>query len=171
MNDEIIKIDVKYKDRIDKYISNNSDVTRNDAQKLIESGYVFVGDVQVRKLSFNVFPDQVILIKKLIDKEIHVKPEQMELDIVYEDDDLLVVNKPSGLVVHPAPGHHSGTLINGLIYKYQNLSTLNGPIRPGIVHRIDKDTSGLLIVAKNDFAHAKLSEDLRDHKVQRFYYA
>lgn len=171
MNEEIIKIHVKYKDRIDKYIANNSDISRNDAQTLIENGAVYVGTNQVRKLSFNVFPDQIIEITETLDKEIHVTPEKMDLDIVYEDDDLLVVNKPSGMVVHPAPGHHSGTLINGLLYRYQKLSTLNGNVRPGIVHRIDKDTSGLLLVAKNDFAHAKLSEELRDHKIQRYYYA
>ena len=97
--------------------------------------------------------------------------EDIPLNIVYEDSDVIVVNKPQGMVVHPAPGNYSGTLVNGLLYHCKDLSTINGVIRPGIVHRIDKDTSGILVVAKNDNSHNFLSEQLRDHSMKREYYA
>ena len=105
-------------------------------------------------------------------KEVDVKPTEMPLDIVYEDDDLLVINKPKGLVVHPAAGHQEDTLVNGLLYAMEGkLSGINGELRPGIVHRIDKDTSGLLAVAKNDYAHTFLASQLKDHSMYRLYEA
>ncbi len=100
-----------------------------------------------------------------------VEAENIALDIVYEDDDLAVVNKPQGMVVHPAPGHYSGTMVNGLMYHLKNLSTINGILRPGIVHRLDKNTSGLMLVAKNDKSHNFLAKCLKEHSINRYYYA
>ncbi len=100
-----------------------------------------------------------------------VEAENIPIDIVYEDEDVIVVNKAQGMVVHPAPGNYNGTLVNALLYHCKDLSSINGVIRPGIVHRIDKDTSGILVIAKNDDAHNKLSEQLKDHSMKREYYA
>ena len=102
---------------------------------------------------------------------LELQPENIPLDIVYEDDDLLVVNKPKGMVVHPAPGHYSGTLVNALLYHCHNLSGINGVLRPGIVHRIDKDTTGSIIACKNDAAHASIAEQLKEHSIIRKYHA
>ena len=169
MQINLVVNEIEEKIRIDKYISDNTELTRNKIQKLIDNDNILVNGKSVKssyKVSNN---DEITIIDEK--EEINIKPENIEVDIVYEDDDVIVVNKPSGMVVHPAPGNYTGTLVNALMYKSKNLSTLNGEFRPGIVHRIDKDTSGLLIVAKNDKAHAILSDELKDKKIKRKYIA
>ncbi|KUH47537.1 RluA family pseudouridine synthase [Mycoplasmopsis meleagridis] len=169
----MIKLIVSYKERIDKYISSNSQITRNDAKELVLSGCVFVNDnIKVIKPNFEVKENDEIIITKLIDKVIDIPPKNIKLDIVYEDDYIVVINKPSGMVVHPAPGHYDDTLVNGLLHHFKNnLSNENGLLRPGIVHRIDKDTSGLLIVAKNNEIHNLLAKNLKNHEIERSYLA
>lgn len=155
--------------RLDKQIAENSELTRSAAVKLLEQGLVTVnskpaGKKDVPRLNAEI---EIILPEP---KSADIIPENIPLDIVYEDDDVLVVNKPKGMVVHPAAGHYSGTLVNALMYHCgDRLSGINGEIRPGIVHRIDKDTSGLLMVAKNDTAHLKLSEQIKEHSFTREY--
>ena len=157
--------------RIDKYIAENSDFSRSDIKKLIEGGAIFCNDIAVRKANFKVRDGAKVLITAIIQKEIHAKPESIEIDIIYEDEDIIIINKKSGMVVHPAPGHPGGTLVNALLHHFKNLSDINGDIRPGIVHRIDKDTSGLLVVAKNNDAHRFLASEIKEHKVERIYLA
>lgn len=164
-------IGVTERERIDKYIASNSEFSRTDIKKLIEAGSIFVDGISVRKPNFTVNPGNEILITDVIRREMNAIPEDIPIDVVYEDDDIIVVNKPSGMVVHPAPGHHTGTLVNALLYKFKDLSDINGDIRPGIVHRIDKDTSGLLVVAKNNNAHRFLAEEIKRHDVERVYLA
>lgn len=157
--------------RIDKYLTNceEIDFTRNKIQKLIDNKKVLVNGNSV-KSSYKVSSGEEIEITDMIEST-DIVPEKMDIDIVYEDDDILVINKKSGIVVHPAPGNYRGTLVNGLLYLSKSLSTINGEFRPGIVHRIDKDTSGLLVVAKNDKAHAVLAEELKEKKIKRQYVA
>lgn len=172
MSEYKLLLEVKIeKDRIDKFIADNSEISRSDVKKLIEGNAVFVDGIEVRKPNFSVREGQKVLVTDVIQKEIKTEPENIPLDIVFEDEHIVVVNKPTGMVVHPAPGHHSGTLVNALLYHFKDLSDINGKIRPGIVHRIDKDTSGLLIVAKSNDAHRKLAEELREHKIRRTYLA
>ena len=156
--------------RIDKFITENIEsVTRNSVQKLIESGAVTVNSVVLSK-NYKLRNGDSVNVEIPRPREISVEAENIELDIVYEDVDLLVVNKPKGMVVHPAPGNYTGTLVNALLYHCKDsLSGINGEIRPGIVHRIDKDTSGLLIVAKNDVSHVKLAEQIQAHSFKREY--
>lgn len=158
--------------RIDKFISDNiAELTRSSVQGLIQSGNVLVGGGTVTK-SFKVRAGDTVEISFREPQPLDAVPENIPLDIVYEDEDLLVVNKPKGMVVHPAHGNYSGTLVNALLYHCgDSLSGINGVIRPGIVHRIDKNTSGLLIVAKNDAAHLKLSEQIKAHSFTREYEA
>ena len=153
--------------RIDKYLMNETEMSRSKIQRLIENGNVLVNNKEV-KTSYNVKIDDVITILDAAD-EINIVPEDIPLDIVYEDEYLLVVNKPSGMVVHPAPGNYSGTLVNALMYHCNNLSQVNGTVRPGIVHRIDADTSGLLLVAKNDMVHNDLAKQISEKSVVRKY--
>ena len=156
--------------RIDKAISTiNGDLSRNSVQQLIEEGSVLLnGNVTNKKTTVKVGDLIVVAVPDPV--ELNLEPENIPLDIVYEDDYLLVVNKPKGMVVHPAAGNYSGTLVNALLYHCGNsLSGINGVIRPGIVHRIDKDTSGLLIVAKTDSAHKGLAEQIKDHNFKREY--
>jgi len=155
--------------RLDKLISDNSELSRSAAAKLIERGFVTVGGKAADKKT--VLKSGETAAVTLPEPEARdILPENIPLDIVYEDEDLLVVNKPKGMVVHPAAGHYSGTLVNALMFHCKDsLSGINGEIRPGIVHRIDKDTSGLLIVAKNDFAHIALSEQIKAHSFTREY--
>ncbi|MBO6145444.1 MAG: RluA family pseudouridine synthase [Bacilli bacterium] len=155
--------------RIDKYLSDNTDLTRSKIQKLIDDENILVNNKKIKN-SYKVSNDDEITIN-VVEEEIDIKPENIDIDIVYEDDDVIVVNKKSGMVVHPAPGNYSGTLVNALMYKSKNLSKVNGEFRPGIVHRIDKDTSGLLIVAKNDKAHNILAEELKTKQIKRKYIA
>ena len=174
MMEEKIRIEVENlekNERIDKYLSSKLDdsFSRAKIQKLIDEELILVND-KVIKSSYKVSNGDVILITDK-EEDMSVKPEKMDIDIVYEDDDVMVINKKSGVVVHPAPGNYSGTLVNGLMYLSKDLSHVNGEFRPGIVHRIDKDTSGLLIVAKNDKAHRILAEELKEKKVKRKYIA
>ncbi len=152
--------------RIDKYLIDILNISRSKIQKLIESNNILVNDKTVKN-SYIVRVDDMIKVNDIVENT-DILPENIPLDIVYEDEYLLVVNKPSGMVVHPALGHYSGTLVNALMY-HTNLS--NNDMRPGIVHRIDKDTSGLLLVAKNDDVHLFLSEELSKRKVNRKYIA
>ena len=153
--------------RIDKYLMDNTDYSRSKIQKLISEGYILVND-KVVKASYNVHFNDLIIINDY-EENSDIVPENIHLDIIYEDDYLLVINKPSGMVVHPAPGNYTGTLVNALMYHCNSLSTVNGTIRPGIVHRIDADTSGLLLVAKNDMVHNDLAEQISKKSVVRKY--
>jgi len=155
--------------RCDKFLADNlKDFSREKLKKLFKEGEVFLNDETVkpsRKLEVNDrvkvnIPSPVVL---------DVTAEDIPIDIVYEDEDVVIVDKPQGMVVHPANGNYSGTLVNALMYHVKDLSTINGVIRPGIVHRIDKDTSGLLIVAKNDEAHNHLAMQFREHSIHRRY--
>lgn len=155
--------------RIDKYLNENTEYTRSKIQKMIENGNILVNDVKIKD-SYKVKENDYITIEAL-EETTDILPENIPLDIYYEDDDLIVVNKPSGMVVHPAPGNYTGTLVNALIYHTNNLSKVNTNIRPGIVHRIDADTSGLLLVAKNDKSHNILAEAIQKKEVVREYIA
>lgn len=157
--------------RADKYISEHSELSRSLAASLLEKGDCTVNGKTCGKNSRLKIGD-IIEAELPEAEELEITAENIPLNIVYEDSDLLVVNKPKGMVVHPAPGHYSGTLVNALMYHCKDsLSGINGVIRPGIVHRIDKDTSGLLIVAKNDTAHNGLAEQIRCHSFARRYEA
>lgn len=158
--------------RVDKYISEKvPEISRSFAAKLLEEGRVLANGEKIGK-NYKVKEGDILNIDMPEPEVADVLPENIPLDIVYEDDDLLVVNKPQGMVVHPAPGNYSGTLVNALMYHCKdNLSAINGTIRPGIVHRIDKDTSGLLVVAKNNDAHISLTAQLKEKKAVRKYYA
>lgn len=164
-----MEIEVKENEtlRIDKYLINHTDFSRSKIQKMIENGSILVNDKTV-KTSYLVRLGDLITIEDM-EEEINIVPENIPLDIVYEDEYLLVVNKPSGMVVHPAVGNYSGTLVNALMYHCNKLSSVNGSIRPGIVHRIDADTSGLLLVAKNDIVHNDLAKQISDKSVVRKY--
>ena len=158
--------------RIDKYlIENTEDFTRNNLQKLIDDGNVTVNGKTV-KSNYKPKNGEEIVIKVPEPVTLDVKAEDIPLEIIYEDNDLLVINKPQGMVVHPACGNYEGTLVNALLnYCRDSLSEINGVIRPGIVHRIDKDTSGLLLVAKNNKAHLSLAEQIKEHSAGREYLA
>lgn len=158
--------------RLDKFLSEQQiGLTRSLAEKYITEGCVKLAGKPLPK-SYRVAAGDVVTAEIPEPKALDVLPEAIPLDIVYEDSDLLVVNKPKGMVVHPAPGNYTGTLVNALLaYCGDTLSGINGVIRPGIVHRIDKDTSGLLIVAKNDFAHKHLAEQIKVHSFTRIYEA
>jgi len=158
--------------RIDQYLSGElADFSRNYLQKLIAEGCVKLNGVVCLSKKQAIEFDDVIEITIPDPEVLDIVAEDIPLEIVYEDDDLLIVNKPQGMVVHPAPGNYSGTLVNALMYMAERLSSINGIIRPGIVHRIDKDTSGLLMVAKNDRSHELLAEQLKDKTTLREYYA
>ncbi len=154
--------------RIDQFLAQMKEYSRSKIVKLIKEGLVLVDD-EIVKPSYNVKTGENVKIIGELNESTDVVAENIPLDIFYEDDDVIIVNKPSGMVVHPANGNYTGTLVNALMYHTKSLS--NNDIRPGIVHRIDKDTSGLLMVAKNDEAHAKLSEQLSKHDINRKYIA
>lgn len=158
--------------RLDKFIADNvTDISRSAVQKIMEDGGVKVNGKTVSK-SLKVRSGDEITVCIPDPVELKAEPEDLPIEILYEDDDLLVVNKPKGMVVHPAAGNPDGTLVNALLFHCKGrLSSINGVIRPGIVHRIDKDTSGLLIVAKNDFAHTHLAEQIKVHSFKREYRA
>lgn len=156
--------------RIDKQLGHHfKQFSRSQIQRWIEDGHVKVNDQPV-KPKYKLAVGDVVTIEPEKPKKIDLVPENIPLDIVYEDDDVIVVNKPQGMVVHPAPGHPDHTLVNALLY-HSPLSTINGEFRPGIVHRIDKDTSGLLMVAKNDMAHRSLAAQLKAKTNEREYVA
>ncbi|PLT34280.1 RluA family pseudouridine synthase [Bacillus sp. V5-8f] len=159
------------RERIDKVLSGlNEEWSRSFVQQLIKDGRVLVNGASI-KSNYKCSPGDHIEVDLPELEELDILPEEMNLDIYYEDGDVLVVNKPRGMVVHPAPGHTTGTLVNGLMAHCKDLSGINGVMRPGIVHRIDKDTSGLLMVAKNDMAHESLVQQLVDKTVTRKYKA
>lgn len=158
-------------ERIDKALASlESDWSRSQIQIWLKDGAVLVNGETV-KTNYKVKPDDVVTVSVPEAEPLDIEAENLNLEIVYEDEDVLVVNKPRGMVVHPAPGHTSGTLVNGLMHQVKDLSGINGIMRPGIVHRIDKDTSGLLMVAKNDKAHVSLVDQLVKKTVTRKYIA
>ncbi len=157
--------------RLDVFVSSYLGITRSSAQNLIDEGNVTVNG-KVESKNYKLRLNDEIEVEEIEPKVLDVVAENIPLNIIYEDSDIVVINKPSGMVVHPAPGNEGGTLVNALLYHCGNtLSGINGVIRPGIVHRIDKDTSGLLVVAKNDEAHVFLSSLLKDHGIKRTYHA
>ncbi|WP_304959489.1 RluA family pseudouridine synthase [Ileibacterium valens] len=161
----------KAKTRLDKLICQELDLSRARVEALIDDGMVCLNGQVAVKASKKVQVGDVLEIELPEPESTDVLPEKMDLDIVYEDSDIIVINKQRGLVVHPAPGHYKGTLVNGLLYHCQDLSGINGVARPGIVHRIDKDTTGLLVVAKNDLAHESLAKQIMDKTCKREYLA
>lgn len=171
MNKEVFEVLPEQENqRIDKYISLlYPDKSRSYFQKLIKSDQVLVNEQSI-KANYQVKADDVITIIFPDSEETNIKPENIPLDILYEDEDLLVVNKPKGMVVHPSIGHYSGTLVNAIMYHCKDsLSGINGEIRPGIVHRIDMNTTGSLIVCKNDNSHIKIADQIKVHSVNRIY--
>ena len=157
--------------RVDSFLSAQlEELSRSQIQKLLEEGQVTLNGRPVKKNAKTTAGDEFDVTVPA-PQEIGILPEDIPLDVVYEDADVIVINKPKGLVVHPAAGHWSGTLVNALMFHCKDLSGINGALRPGIVHRIDMDTSGLLIVAKNDFAHQRLADQLKDHTMARTYEA
>ena len=157
-------------ERLDAFLARSVEgMTRSAAQRLLEEGCV-LRNGRPGKKNDKLQPGDTVCLTIPEPKEVDILPAEIPLDIVYEDQDLLVINKPKGLVVHPAPGHEQDTLVNGLLFaKGHSLSGINGELRPGIVHRIDKDTSGLLAVAKNDLSHVVLASQLKDHSMYRIY--
>jgi 23S rRNA pseudouridine1911/1915/1917 synthase len=157
--------------RLDRYLAGNlSQYSRHYIQILISEGRITL-NAKPAKANHRLKQGERILVDIPPERKIELIPEKIDLDIVYQDDDLAVINKPQGMVVHPAAGNHSGTLVNALLYHCDSLSGINGKIRPGIVHRIDKDTSGLLVIAKNNFAHLNLSQQIQNKEVVRIYHA
>ena len=158
--------------RLDAYISGQLDgLSRSYIQKILKNGGVLVNG-KAEKSSYRVLPGDVVEVTAPEPTEPEIVAEKMDLDILYEDQDIILINKPKGMVVHPAAGHYSGTLVNGLMDHCRgDLSGINGVMRPGIVHRIDMDTTGVLIVCKNDFAHQSIAEQLKVHSITRKYYA
>ena len=158
--------------RIDKYLNEiNEDYTRSFVQKMIEEGNVTVNGKQV-KASYKLKKNDVIDVEEIENTELEAVAEDIPIDIVYEDEDLIIVNKAKGMVVHPGNGNYTGTLVNALLFTHKDrLSAINGVVRPGIVHRIDKDTSGIIVVAKNDKAHKMLSDAFKVHNITRKYIA
>lgn len=156
--------------RLDKYLMNVLELSRSKVQKLIDNDLVLVND-KTMKNSYSVkLGDEISLLTTKFEEEIVIEKENIPLDVVFEDEHIIVINKESGMVVHPAVGNHSHTLVNALLYHFDTLATID-PIRPGIVHRIDKDTSGLLIVCKSDLSFERVSQMIREHKISRKYIA
>lgn len=156
--------------RLDVFLAERTGESRAGIQKLIQEEQVLVNQ-RTRKANYRIKALEEIEMRIPEPTPLDLEPENLSIEIVYEDNDLAVINKPEGMVVHPAPGHETGTLVHALLFHLENLSSINGVIRPGIVHRIDKDTSGLLVVAKTDFAHQFFSEQLKTHQVKRIYWA
>ena len=171
MEKYIVKSDEQGK-RLDTYISSQSEkITRTSAQRLIEQGNILVNGKK-QKVAYKIAENDVITVEHEEPKQIELKAQKIPIEIIYEDEDIIVVNKPKGMVVHPANGNPDGTLVNAIMdICKDSLSGIGGEIRPGIVHRLDKDTSGLLIVAKNDMAHVKMSEQIKNHEVKKTYIA
>ena len=157
-------------ERLDAFLARSVEgLTRSSAQRLLEEGHVLLGGKKAKK-NDRLNPGDEIIVTMPEPEPVDIVATEMELDIMYEDEDVVVINKPKGLVVHPAAGHQNDTLVNGLLHAMgDSLSGINGELRPGIVHRIDKDTSGLLAVAKNDLAHVVLASQLKDHTMARTY--
>ncbi len=155
--------------RLDVFVSEKLNMTRSAVQKLLDDGFITVnGDVLTK--NYKIRQNDEVRVSLPEPRIVNAEPQNIPLDIIYEDRDIIVVNKPQGMVVHPAAGNYDGTLVNALMYHTKgNLSAINGVIRPGIVHRIDKDTSGILVVAKNNEAHLSLAEQIKEHSVKREY--
>lgn len=156
--------------RLDMFLSAELNQTRSSIKNLLDDNKIVVNGKK-QKAGYIVCIDDVICIEEVQKPQLNATPENISLNVVYEDDDLLVINKPQGMVVHPAAGNYSGTLVNALTFRFNNLSNLNGDFRPGIVHRLDKDTSGLLIVAKNNKAHLELARQISTKECKRHYMA
>ncbi len=169
---EILKVDEQSKkERLDVYLTNKrQDLTRSFIKTLIDNGFITVNDKKV-KAGYKLLKDDIIKLDIPRLQPSEILPENIDIDIVYEDDDVVVINKAQGMVVHPAGKLKSGTLVNALLYHIKDLSGINGKIRPGIVHRIDKDTSGLIVVAKNNFSHINLQKQIQNKSCQRIYLA
>lgn len=169
---EVLRVKEGFEElRLDVFLSKvYEDKSRNHFQNLIEQEKILVNNKPC-KSKYKVKIDDEIILEDFEPKLLKVTPQDIPLNIVYEDKDIIVINKPQGMVVHPAPGSYDGTLVNALLYHCKDLSSINGVIRPGIVHRIDKDTSGILVVAKNDFSHNILAEQLQQHTMKRTYIA
>lgn len=166
-----IFVDEEDDERLDTYLAIElNEVSRTYVQRLIKDGLVLVNDA-IKKPRYQVKEGDYIKVHIPKPKKIEIIAEDIPIDIVYEDDDIVIVNKARGMVVHPAPGNYTATLVNALLYHIDNLSSINGVIRPGIVHRLDKDTTGLLIIAKNDSSHKFLSDKLKDRDIKREYIA
>lgn len=166
-----IIVDEESEGRIDSFLAEELDeISRSYIQKIIKKGLVKVNGKSV-KPKYNIQEGDNIIVELPKPKKLEVKAEDIDIEILYEDEDVAVVYKPRGMVVHPAPGNYTGTLVNALLYNLESLSSINGVIRPGIVHRIDKDTTGLLMIAKTNLAHISLSEQLKKHTITRKYYA
>ena len=160
-------------ERIDKLLSSLMDsFSRSYIQKLLTGGNLLINDKTIGKASYKVKAEDEVKLFVPPAEQLNIEPEDIPLDVLYEDEDLIVVNKPKGMVVHPAPGHYTGTLVNALLYHCKGqLSGINGILRPGIVHRIDKDTTGSIIACKNDRAHNSLAGQLKVHSITRRYHA
>ncbi len=165
-----IEITEKVEGRIDSYLAPILSMSRSKVAKMLKEKCILVNEKEV-KASYELQIGDKITIEEYVEEEMSAEPEKMDLDIVYEDEDVMVVNKANGVVVHPAVGNNHGTLVNGLLYHAKSLSTINGEFRPGIVHRIDAYTTGLLMIAKNDFAHQFLAEQLANKTTKRKYQA
>ena len=157
-------------ERIDSFLSGKTDFTRTRIQQLIKDRNITVNG-KPTKSSYKIEENDEIIIEVPEVETTEIKPENIKIDVVYEDSDIAVINKQAGLVVHPAHGHYSGTLVNAILYHIKDLSGINGEIRPGIVHRLDKDTSGLIVIAKNDKVHAALTEMFQEKKIRKTYLA
>lgn len=156
--------------RLDVFLMEQTEYSRSKVQKLVETNKVLVNGRE-SKSSYKLKEGEIVAYEEYVEEDMNVEPENIPLDIVYEDNDVIVVNKANGMVVHPAPGNYHGTLVNALLYHSKNLSDVNGEFRPGIVHRIDAYTTGLLVVAKNNGAHEKLSRQLEEKTTHRKYVA
>lgn len=172
MENYLFEIQENQQMRLDKYLAEQfPEQTRSYLQKLIKEGQVLVNGKTV-KSGYQLSKGDEVSVTIPEPKELDVEPQKMDLDIVYEDEDVILINKPKGMVVHPAPGHTTDTLVNGLLYHCKdNLSGINGVARPGIVHRIDRDTTGILIVCKNDMSHNSIAAQLKEHSINRRYRA
>ena len=172
MENYLFEIQENQQMRLDKYLAEQfPEQTRSYLQKLIKEGQVLVNGKTV-KSGYQLSKGDEVSVTIPEPKELDVEPQKMNLDIVYEDEDVILINKPKGMVVHPAPGHTTDTLVNGLLYHCKdNLSGINGVARPGIVHRIDRDTTGILIVCKNDMSHNSIAAQLKEHSINRRYRA
>lgn len=158
--------------RIDNFLKDNTELSRTYIETLIEDGYLKVNDIIIKKPSYKTKENDVIFLQEKEVEILDVEPRDLPLDIVYEDDDILIINKEQGMVVHPANGHTNDTLVNAILYRCKDkLSTINGVLRPGIVHRIDRDTSGLLVVCKNDNSHKNIADQFAAHSHIRKYQA
>ncbi len=165
-----IVVEENNNERLDKYLTLNTEFSRALITKMLEGGFILVND-EYKKASYKPKMGDEIILDENFKIDTDILPEQMPLDIVYEDEDLMIINKPSGLVVHPGSGNYTHTLVNGLMAYTKDLSNINGLARVGIVHRIDKDTSGLMVVAKNNKAHALLADMFKEHSIKRTYLA